>query len=61
MNYVPVESLQVLLDMVEQPLEVGRLALINRKIYFEYAPEFAHARLELSPITSYRVPAASRI
>ena len=55
MNYVPIESLRVfldigLLDMGEQPMEVGRLALINRKIYFEYAPGFAKARLELSPI-----------
>lgn len=32
-----------------QTLTMGRLALINKRIYFEYAPEFLKLGLELSP------------
>jgi serine/threonine-protein kinase HipA len=31
------------------PLPMGRLAFIDRRIFFEYTPEFLHSGLELSP------------
>ncbi len=32
-----------------QPIPMGRLSMINRKIAFEYTPEFLELGLELSP------------
>ena len=48
MKYVPVKLLNVFLAF-DDPLQVGRLALIRRKIYFEYAPSFIATGLEISP------------
>jgi len=43
------KTLQVKYCGSKHPLDVGRLALINRKIYFEYAPGFLGLGLQLSP------------
>lgn len=49
MKYVPVKLLNVFLASSDNRLEVGRLALIRRKIYFEYSPSFIGSGLEISP------------
>ena len=49
MKYVPVKLLNVSLAFGDTPLEVGRLAIIRRKIYFEYSPSFIAGGLEISP------------
>lgn len=36
-----------------QPIDMGRLALRERKIFFEYFPTFLELGLELSP---YKLP-----
>lgn len=53
MNYAPVEKLNVSLELFDRELEVGRIALINRRIYFEYAPSFLATGLQISP---YKLP-----
>jgi serine/threonine-protein kinase HipA len=49
MKYVPVKLLNVFLAFGDTPLQVGRLAFIRRKIYFEYSPSFIAGGLEISP------------
>ncbi len=49
MKYVPVKLLNVSLAYGDKPLEVGRLALVRRKIYFEYSAGFIASGLEISP------------
>lgn len=49
MNYAPIEILRVFLALGDQQLEVGRLALIQRKIYFEYASSFVSTGIQISP------------
>lgn len=49
MKYVPVKLLNIFLVFGDDRLEVGRLALVRRKIYFEYAPSFIASGLEISP------------
>ncbi|MEQ1829214.1 MAG: type II toxin-antitoxin system HipA family toxin [Pirellula sp.] len=49
MKYVPVKILNVFLAFGDTPLQVGRLALVRRKIYFEYSPSFIARGLEISP------------
>ena len=49
MKYVPVKLLNVFLAFGDTPLQVGRLALVRRKIYFEYSPSFIASGLEISP------------
>ncbi len=49
MKYHPVNSLNVFLDCNNNPQKLGRLALANRRIYFEYAPEFIKTKIEISP------------
>ena len=53
MKYVPVELLHVFLNMGDRRHEIGRLALANKRIYFEYAPEFQATGLAISP---YKLP-----
>lgn len=48
MNYVPTTLLNVFLDG-RQRRKVGRLATQNRRILFEYDPEFLASGLQLSP------------
>jgi len=45
MTYIPVDLLHVFLGNHK----VGRLALVGRRIYFEYEPTFITAGLEISP------------
>lgn len=49
MAFEPVNALQVKYCSAKQPIHVGRLALINRKIFFEYSSSFLELGLELSP------------
>ena len=49
MNYQNITELQVYYDGGTNSIEVGKLFLKNRKIYFEYSPEFLKSGLELSP------------
>lgn len=49
MKYIPVKLLNVFLMFGDTPLAVGRLALVQRKIYFEYFPSFIASGLEISP------------
>lgn len=48
MSYVPTDLLTVYLDAGERR-KVGRLALLRRKILFEYAPAFVASGIEISP------------
>lgn len=47
----PIKLLHVGLHFGGQTIEVGRLALQDRRIYFSYEPSFLERRLELSPFT----------
>ena len=46
----PVRVINVGLDFGEQAFSVGRLAMFERKIFFEFTPEFLGAGLEISPL-----------
>ncbi|MCK4509990.1 MAG: HipA domain-containing protein, partial [Desulfuromonadales bacterium] len=46
----PVTLLHVLLDFGSKPIPVGRLALLNREIVFEFTPGFPVETLNLSPL-----------
>jgi len=50
MAYNPVSLLNVYLESYQQNRKVGRLALRNRQILFEYDPEFVALGIELSPL-----------
>ena len=43
------ELLHVILDFGECAFPVGRLALKNRRIYFEYDAQFLHQNFSISP------------
>lgn len=49
MTFEQINTLQMKYYGAERPFDVGRLALINRKIFFEYSPSFFELGLELSP------------
>ena len=49
MTYTPTELLTVYLDVSERQ-KVGRLALKDRRILFEYDPAFIGSGIEISPI-----------
>ena len=49
MTYAPTELLTVYLDAGE-PRKVGRLALSQRQIFFEYDPAFIASGIEISPL-----------
>jgi serine/threonine-protein kinase HipA len=49
MKYRPVTKIIVSLVMDNQPICVGRLALIKRSIYFEYDHDFLKSGIEISP------------
>lgn len=51
MNYTSIRNIKVSICFdSETELAVGRLALLENKIYFEYDPEFLERKLEISPI-----------
>lgn len=49
MTFEQMNTLQVKYRRDKHSIHVGRLALINRKIFFEYSPSFLELGLELSP------------
>lgn len=49
MSFTPVRSVNVSLDFGDKPLPVGRLAIREQKIYFEYDRAFIPHGLEISP------------
>jgi len=49
MKYSPVEIINVGLIFDQDKIPVGRLALQNRKIFFEYDDDFISSGLEISP------------
>lgn len=49
MSYQAVTLLDVTLHHYDQVLDVGRLALKDRQIYFEYAPSFIKKNIPFSP------------
>jgi hypothetical protein len=58
MRYQPVNLIHVGLDFGEITQKVGRLALVNRQIYFEYHPAFLTSGLNLSPFKLPLMPGA---
>ncbi len=50
MTYQPVSLVHVSLDFGSTTHKVGRLALVKRKIYFEYDPAFLKSGLDISPL-----------
>lgn len=46
----PITLLHVLLDFGSKPVPVGRLALLNREIVFEFTPDFLVDTLKISPL-----------
>ncbi|MET0154613.1 MAG: type II toxin-antitoxin system HipA family toxin [Rickettsiales bacterium] len=49
MKYQPVNLVNVFLDFGAGKEKLGRLALSNRRIYFEYDPDFLNRKIEISP------------
>ncbi len=49
MSFTPVSAVNVSLDFGDGPLPVGRLAIREQKIYFEYDRAFIARGLEISP------------
>jgi len=58
MNYAPVSVLTVLLAQDGKLLSVGKLALRDRKIWFQYDASFLSKGLELSP---YKLPLKAEV
>lgn len=50
MTYQPVSLVHVSLNFGSATHKVGRLALVKRKIYFEYDPTFIKSGLDISPL-----------
>lgn len=50
MNHTPITEIKVELDFDENPITVGRLAIHNNHIYFEYDVQFLKRQLNLSPL-----------
>ena len=53
MTHTPVSQIKVSLDFGAKPIPVGRLAIRDRVIYFEYEAEFLQSALNVSP---FRLP-----
>lgn len=51
MNYTPIDLIHVRLSLEDENIPVGRLALRQRQIWFEYHREFLERGLEISPFT----------
>lgn len=50
MKFQPVEELKVSIIFDQEPISVGRMAVRNNKIYFEYDSSFLELGLEISPL-----------
>lgn len=57
-KYTPVELIHVSLIFGKDPIPVGRLAMQNRKIHFEYDRDFLDKKFEISP---YKAPVKSGV
>jgi len=49
MATTPTNLIHVKYCGLAHPVDMGRLALVDRKFYFEYTPNFLESGLELSP------------
>jgi len=49
-NFIPINELRVGLDFIGEIISVGRLALKDYRIYFEYDQDFLGRGLEISPL-----------
>lgn len=58
MTYAPINEMKVFLDLSDNPMQVGRLAIRDRQIYFEYDRDFLERNLEISPL---RLPLKSGV
>jgi len=54
--FTPVTALNVMLDFGEKPINVGRIARRDSKIFFEYDSGFISKKLEISP---FKLPLTS--
>ncbi|MFN7841642.1 MAG: HipA N-terminal domain-containing protein, partial [Pirellula sp.] len=50
MKHVPTKLLNVSLHLMGHSITVGRLALVRRRIYFEYDSSFLDHGLPISPL-----------
>lgn len=50
MSFTPVNTVNVGIDFGDGPSPIGRLAIRERKIYFEYDRSFIACGLEISPV-----------
>lgn len=58
MTYTPVKLVHVSLDSGDKRQKIGRLALEDRRIYFEYDANFLQSGLEISP---FKLPLKSGV
>lgn len=58
MTFKPIEIVNVKYFLGDEILTMGRLAINNRKIYFEYDAEFLETKFELSP---FKLPLRSGV
>lgn len=56
MKYTPITEIKVGLNFGKKTISVGRLAIRNHQIYFEYDTDFLKQHLPLSPL---RLPVES--
>ena len=56
MSYTPINKIKVYLAFTSDALPVGRLALRERRIYFEYDKTFLDRGLDVSPLKCPRAP-----
>jgi serine/threonine-protein kinase HipA len=49
MKYIPVKIVHVLLDRQKNPVRIGKLALKDKVIYFEYDTAFLESGIKISP------------
>lgn len=61
MNFRPISTLKVRIDFGDGPLDVGRLAIRERLIYFEYERSFIQRGLEISPLRLPLQPGLKRL
>lgn len=50
MTFEPIDQIKVFLDFADAPAPVGRLAIRDRQIYFEYERSFLERGVEISPL-----------
>lgn len=60
MTFIPVSHIKVGMDFGGGSIDIGRLALKERTIYFEYEPEFLSRGLNISPLRLPLTPELQR-